>query len=468
VCAGDVFWANAGDTSWSTPANDTGDSPPLNQSGVIFSAVNQQIVYFADGAHWVFFTPLGGTINPSLPSYGANTLNTWTPATTDLLGNSIASVFPIDADGNLPRLICNWRQRICLAGLLLSPQDVFMSAQSDPTNFDYSPTFTSQTQAVALNAQSSSGQVGDVVTALIPYTNDQLVIGCDHSIFLMDGDPMAGGQLVNVSNNIGIAYGAAWTVDPYGNIYFFSNHCGIYTLVPGQAPTRISQQIEQLLANIDTGQNTITLLWNDRFQGLHVFISPTATNSQYAVKDAGVAQSPVTHLFYEQRTGAWWQDQFANQNHNPLTAVIFDGNTPDDRVPIIGSWDGYARAIDPFATTDDSWPINSEVLLGPILTQDFDDMMCQEVQGIMGEESGDVTISLYIGSTAEKALSSQPTFTGTLTAGRNYTKGLRGERCSGHAIYIGISSSNAWQMEGIRCRIEARGLGKVRRRAGPY
>jgi hypothetical protein len=463
---GNVYYALSGDTSWTATTNYTSPltSPPLNFTGIMQSAVLNQILWFADGQHWVNYSPLGQALNQF--TYPVNSVNTWAPSSQDLLGNPISSVLPVDNNGNLPRLICNWRSRICLAGLLLDPQSIFMSAVGDPTNYDYSPTYTSTAQAVALDPTGPAGYVGDVVTALIPYTNDVLIIGGDHTIYLCNGDPMNGGTVTLVSNAIGMAWGTAWCTDPYGNVYFVSNRTGIYTMVPGQAPVRISQQIEQLLQNIDTGLNTINLIWNDRFQGLNVFITPTATVTPYAITDDNVPQQPVTHFFYEQRTGAWWQDEFANPNHNPLCCCTFDGNQPGDRVPLIGSWDGYVRAIDPFATTDDGWPINSSVMLGPILTNDADDVILYEIQGILGEAAEGLSYNIYAASTAEKALSLPPRIkNGKFGAGRNRTSFVR---VAGHAIYIELFSANPWQMEQVRCRIAGSGLGKVRRRAGPY
>lgn len=464
ICQGNVYWADAGDTTWSEPVNNTSPpaDPPLNFTGKMQSAVLNQVMFFADGVHWVLYSPLGGPVGQY--TYDANSVNTWQPSTVDLLGNPITSVFPVDADDNKPTIITSWRQRILLSGLLLDPQNVFASAQADPTNFAYDPEFQSPQQAFVLNAGAPAGQVGDVVTAMIPYNNDILVVLCDHSIYYLNGDPFDGGRIDLISDAIGGAPGQSWCRDPYGNIYFVSNKTGIYVLVPGQAPQRISQNIEQLLANLDTGLNTFSLLWNDRFQGLHVFITPTETMSSIAATDPRVPQQPVTHLFYEQRTGAWWQDRFANPAHNPLCCCTFDGNLANDRVPLIGSWDGYVRSIDPFATKDDGWDIQSTVWIGPILTQDFDDMMLYEIQAILGETSKNVTYKIHIGTTAEQALKSQPIMTGIFGDGRNSTHGIR---VAGHAIYIELASSNPWQMEGIRCRISGSGLGKVRRR-GKY
>lgn len=461
VVQGNVYYALSGDKIWSPTVNTTSplSVPPLNFTGVVQSAVLNQVLWFADGVNWCCWSPLGATINALV--IGVNSVATWVPGTADLLGNPTTSVLPVDADGNTPRLIVNWRSRIVLAGLLLDPQSIFMSAVGDPTNFDYSPKFTSGNQAVALDPTSQSGYVGDVVTALIPYTDDILVIGGDHSLYMINGDPMSGGQVSLISDSIGMAFGNAWCKDPYGNIYFVSNKTGIYTLVPGQAPQRISQQIEQLLANVDTGLNTISLLWNDRFQGVHIFITPTSQSTAQAVTDDNVPDQPVTHLFYEQRTGAWWQDRFANPNHNPLCCLAFDGNAPGDRTPLIGSWDGYVRSIDPFATMDDGWPVNSVVIIGPILSQDMDDMKLYELQMVLGELSGTVNYEVLVGQTAEQALNSAPVASGVFQPGRNFSEYVRK---SGHAIYISLSSSNPWTMEQIRMRIE--GAGAVRRRSG--
>lgn len=458
VSQGNVFYALSGDTAWTSTTNATSPlkTPPLVFSGLVRSAILNQIAWFADGTNYVNYSPLGQTLNQY--TYGVNSVNTWKPSTQDLIGNPINSVLPVDSAGNTPRLICNWRSRICLSGLLLDPQSIFMSAVGDPTNFDYSPQFTSSSQAVALDATSLAGYVGDVVTAMIPFTNDVLVIGGDHTIYMVQGDPMNGGQITLVSDSIGMAFGNAWCRDPYGNLYFVSNRTGVYTMVPGQVPVRISQQVEALLQNIDTGKNTIQCIWDDRYQGLHIFITPTANVTPFAVVAAG-PQEPVTHFFYEQRTGAWWQDQFTNPNHNPLCSVVFDGNEPGDRVPLIGSWDGYVRSIDPTATTDDGWPIVSSVLLGPILTPDTDEMMIHEIQGVLGEASEGISYDVLSGTTAEEALSSAPVISGSFDAGRNATNFVRR---SGHAIYVRLRGTKPWSMEQVRLKIQ--GLGKVRQR----
>ncbi len=426
VSQGNVFVAASGATAWVPTVNATAFAPPLNANGIVYSASNNQKLWFADGSNWCVYTP------------STNTVNTWAAS---------AGALPVDSAGNKPRLIASWRGRIVLSGLLFDPQSIFMSAVGDPTNFDYSPLSTTATEAVALTV-GQQGYVGDVITALVPYTNDVLLIGTDNELHLLNGDPLAGGQLDLLSDKIGMAWGAAWTKDPYGAVYFVSNRMGIYSLTPGQGPpVRISQAIEQLLQNIDVGANTFSLLWDDTFQGLHVFVTTT-----------GAAQVN-THFFWESRTNAWWTNQFGSTNYNPLCACLFEGNLPGDRVGLIGSWDGYVRFFDPTVATDDGLPFTSQVVFGPILTKDLDEMLLKDVQAVLAEGSGSVNYDILVGPSAENALNSTPIQSGTWEAGRNLTSHIR---WAGHAIYVRITTTNQWAMESIRCRIAAQG--KVRRR----
>lgn len=425
VSQGYVVACNAGDTVWTEATNNTGETPPLNYTGLMFSSANIQRLYFADGINWAYYVP------------STNSVETWTAS---------AGSLPVDSDSNTPRLICTWRGRTVLSGLFGDPQNIFFSAVGDPSDFDYAPSSPSAIDAVALNLPPY-GLIGDVVTGLCPYTDDILIVFCDHSIFLFRGDPLAGGQIDMVSSSIGGAWGRAFCMDPFGNIYFYSNKNGVYMMTPSSQSQRVSQEIDPLLADVDTGANGIRLIWDDRAQGVHVFITQL---------DEPAA---CTHYFMEARTHAWWQDKFANNDHNPLCCVTFDGNEPGDRVTLIGCWDGYVRAIDHAATTDDGTDIESRVIIALMNTPSMDDILAKDLVAVLGEDSGNVDYAVYVGTTAEQALSSIAITSGEWSAGRGYNTPAR---CSGHAIWIDVSSSDPWSMEQIRIRLA--GTGKVRGR----
>lgn len=434
VSQGNVFAANAGDTSWTAATNSTTGpiNPPLTTTLPIFSAANNQVLYFADGS-----------LNYTKYDPATNTVTTWVAS---------AGTLPIGTDSATARLICTWRGRTVLSGLITDPQNWFMSAVSDPDNFDYAPANRTPSQAIA-GSNAPQGLIGDVVTALIPYTDDILVVGGDHSIYMMQGDPMAGGQISLISDRIGIAFGEAWVKDGVGNLYFVSNRLGIYSLIPGQQPQRISQQIDSTLIDIDTGSNSIRMTWDDVWQGFHVFVTPTA------------ASAATTHFFYETRTGAWWTDTFSNPNHNPLATCQFDGNNPEDRVVVIGSWDGVVRFLDREATTDDGRIIIGNVIIGPIDTEQLDEMMLKNIQAQLGSDSSSVTYKILLGNTPEEALAMADLnpfpaqLTGTFGPGMNLTGQIRR---AAKFIYIMIIATEPWRMETIRGYVSTKG--KVRQR----
>lgn len=425
VSQGNVYVADVGDTAWTTPTNNSGANPPLNITGLVRSAPNNQKLYFVDGTNKRVYVP------------ATNTVEDWTIT---------AGTFPTDAAGNLPRLIAPWRDRVLLAGLIEDPQIVFASKQGDATNFDYSPLSPSATDAWAFNT-GGLGSIGDVVNCLLPTSDDECIIGGDSSIHIVRGDPTNGGEIDCVTRSIGMAFGEPYAIAPDGAVYFFSNRPGIYRMEPRSRPVRISAPIDELLRTVDTGTNVIFMLWDDADKCLEVFISPLA------------APAAAIHYTWEQRTGGWVQRIFATNNHNPLCGCIVDGNEAGDRVSVIGSWDGYVRFLDRDATTDDSTNISSEVWIGPLVTPNFDEIMLHDLQAVLGTASGDVTAAVHLGNTAEEALASSAARTVTLSAGRNITRHIRR---AGHAIYVKLTSTNRWAMEAIRLRVSD--LGKVRMR----
>lgn len=410
-----------GDAAYTDLTNNTGETPPLNITGLVFSAANNQRLYFADGINWCYADPITGTVEP------------W---------RATAGSLPVDDDNNTPRLIANYRGRIVLSGLLGDPQVVFASRVDDPTDFDYAPSEEDPTQAWALQT-GLQGTVGDVVTCLIPYSDDILVIGCAHSIWMLRGDPGFGGTKDLVSDGIGIGFGKPWAKDPAGNLYFFSNRTGIFVMRPGQgAPVRLSGAITQELLAIDTGGYSVSMAWDDAGQRLHVFVTsllePTATR----------------HFCWEERPNAWWVDVFKNKNHDPLCCLTLDGNESENRVIAIGSWDGYVRVLSPTAEDDDGYAIESEVLIGPINTKLLDEMKWEELQAVMAEDGGSVAWSIYAGRTAEAAIDSTPAPSGTFATGRSPTHGIRR---AAHALYVKLSSTVLWSIESLRIVVGPQG-----------
>jgi hypothetical protein len=431
VQQGNVYSASPGDTAWTAATNGSSETPPLNFTGIVFSAASGGKLYFADGTNYRLFDP------------ATNTVSDWETSVP-------AAPLPVDSTGRTPRLICTWRGRTILSGILGSPQAVFGSKVDDPTNFDTSPSAGTggplATQAFALTV-GKQGQVGDVVTCVYPYSDDVLFIGGSNSIHLLRGDPMAGGTRDLVTAEVGCAWGLPVCQDAEGRIWFFSNRTGLYTLVPGQAPRLVSWPIQSLARAVNTGDNAVRLAWDDRSRCVEVFVTPLA------------ARGATTHFTFETQNGAWFKRTHADTGHDPLCVCTVDGNRPEDRAVLLGCWDGYVRKIDVDADSDDGTPIESEVWLGPLLTKEMDELRVDQLQAVLGEDSGDVTCTVHVGNTAEAAFESAGVPVGTLKAGRGLTLPVRR---AGHAVYLKLTSTKRWTLEQVRVRLAP--LGKVRRR----
>jgi hypothetical protein len=428
IANGSLYSIRPGETEWIVATDNATATPPLNESGIMQSASNIQREYFADGVNWTYWDP------------DTNSMEDWTAST--------AGTLPIDEDNNKPRLICTWRGRTLLSGLLRDGQSIFASAIDDPHDWDYGRVTFGVDQAWALTT-GEQGFVGDKVTGLCPYNDDTLIIFGERSIQVLQGDPTDGGRRTFITDSIGAMWGKAWCRGPQGEIYFVSNDFKIYVMAPGSKPVPISQPIEQLIQDRNTGELNVVCGYDYRSQAIHFFISPLA--------EPGATR----HLTLELRPRAWSELVFANTLHDPLCCAIFDGNEADDRGLFFGSWDGYVRRFDYTAEDDDGTPIESEVVIGPFLTPTLDEVFVSELQGELGEESGSVYFDVFVGRTAEAALASDAVYTGSMSAGRNLTFPVRR---AGHAIYVKIRSQNKWAMERIRLVIATHGLVRQRGR----
>lgn len=438
VAAGTIKFTWPGAGAWSTP---TSGASALNASGFVsMTAVNGILVTSGPGGNRMFFCD------------GTN-YKVWAPATgaVGTVSAVAASAGTLPASGaNKCRLSATWRGRWILSGLKGDEQNIFASRVGVATDFNYSPTTTTATQAWALNPAGATagafGQTYDAVTALIPINDDNLLIGCANSLFLLRGDPMNGGQLQCLEPAIGL-YWNCWCRDTEGVVYFLSNKMGVYSFSQFNYPTRISQRIDPLLQAVTSGANTCTMTWDDWLQGFHLFITNTAspTNS-------------TTHYFWEKRTGAWWQDQFAQGNHNPSCAVVFDGNNPSDRRVMLGCQDGYVRYVDFSSSTDDGTNIASSVAMGPIKSR-FEQLLLADLRGELDPSSGSVSWAVKSGLTAQAALTNASSFSGTWAGGLN---NLAYIRHAAKAHYILLSSIGQWGLEKVGAKISA--LGAVRER----
>lgn len=376
--------------------------------------------FFVDGENELTYDPV------------TNAVTVWTATT--------AGTLPVN-----PRLICLWRGRIVLSGVRADAHNWFMSAQGDPFDYDYAPATTSATQAVAGN-NSEAGLVGDIITALIPYSDDVLIFGGDHSIWQMSGDPAAGGAIDCVSDETGIAWGKAWTRDPEGILYFFGTD-GVYKMVPGERPIPLTMgKLDERMKAIDLATSRILMAWDYANKGLWMTVST-----------ADLALTADSY-FYSKRADAWFPCEFP-ASMGPSHLLAYDAEKADDKATLFGSRDGYIREYNVLADDDDSTDIETLVRFAPV-SMDLNEGLINGLTVVMAEDSGDVTLKAYTGQSAEQlAQGTSPRFTRVITDGRNNTIT---QRIRGAWLAIEMTSLGAtrWAVESIKMMVKSSGKPK--------
>ena len=275
------------------------------------------------------------------------------PMSTNVVGTLSASA------GTIPPncfLCCNWRGRLVLAGDSQNPQNFYMSRVGTPTDFNYAA--TDPAAAVAGNL-SESGQIGEPIVALIPYTDDYMLIGCTNSLWMLQGDPADGGSIVRVSDQMGLVSPNAWCVDPAGLLYFIARG-GLYSVKPiwefYQPPQLLSgETYDQYFQNIIDGSYYISMQWDVDAKYMHIFATPTDGST--------VGQ----HLIFDQRNGGLWPQAYPLA-HGPTATARYAANNVNggQRAILLGGWDGYIRQWTNTALNDDGTTILSKATMGPL------------------------------------------------------------------------------------------------------
>lgn len=422
VCVADGVVYTFDDTSFTTIAG----GPHFDANApVIFSAQHFGDLYFVDGDTMKYYDESAGTIN------------TWSASAGALPGSA----------GDRPRLIELWRSRLVLSGVRSDPHNWFMSALGTPADFDYNPSPSVVTQAVAGN-NADAGKIGDVVNSMCPYDDDTLIFFCDHSIWQMTGDPAEGGRLDNVSDIIGAAFGRPWCRGPSGEIYFLGSRGGIYRMTVGNKPERLStSRIEEQIAEINLNTSIVRAIFDDRTQGVHFFITP-------------LTPAATTHIFWDVRNEAFWFDSFTDNNYNPRTVFTIEGDAPSDRAVVMGSDDGYIRKIDYTSKNDDQKAISSYVYIGPIQLDEGKIVQCRGLTAELSLETDEVSYDVFGSSTVQGSfeLADDPEdsmdfndfqlfFSGKWTGGRSIEER---RRAKGRSLFVKLYNeeySQTWSFE---------------------
>jgi hypothetical protein len=329
-------------------------------------------------------------------------------------------------------LTCTYRGRLVLAG----PDHIwYMSYVDDPTNWDYGEDDRDSMRAVA-GSGSDAGDIGNPIRALVPFSDDFMLFGCENALWCLRGDPANSGTIDNLSREIGIIGANSWCLLPDSNLCFLSRQ-GLFTVSSNSDdpyPKSLSNTaIPSDLIDVDPEANTISMAYDGQYRGIHLYITPV---------DGSAGQ----HWWIDwEEKGFWPVSLPLAQQPTVARSVSLGPDTP--RAVFLGGVDGFVRNYDPDAKDDCGTAISSRVRFGPLRlsTESGTDGVLAEIQVDLAEDSGDVDLEIHSSDTAEAAsLSTSPAATGTLVAGRNAPSHPRVRGVAGSIVF---KSEDQWAME---------------------
>jgi len=287
-----------------------------------------------------------------------------------------------------------YRDRMCLSG---KDNAIYMSRQGDYTNWSFGVDVSRAGRAIPFQL-SLGADVGPLPTALIAHKDSYLLAASARTLWVVRGDPGGAGQLVRVSENVGIVSSRAWcTIED--QVCFLAED-GLYRIsADGSDLKALSENIPAELRDVDTSTVTVRMGYEHDRKTVHVFLR-TASGSD-------------THWVYELIGEAWWPVRIQD-DHSPVAVAQHKGEL------LLAGGDGYIRQVG--GDDDDGTAIDSHVVLGPIrLANSGFHGIARSLHTIMAQGSGTVTWRFVTGDTADEASDNAKLAIEAFQAGSDYS-----------------------------------------------
>lgn len=355
----------------------------------------------------------------------------------------------------LPEILVSWSGRLVGARLAGNPHQFWLSAQGDPYDLDFAPTVTNAQQAV-FSATGAVGDAPDIITALVPWTDDVLIVGCDHEIYKLEGNPADGGFFSRLSTVTGMSFGLPWCRTPDGAVVFFGTPFGsVYILGTEGPPRRVSTYtIEQQLRSVNLSTHRVEMAWDMREEGVRIVVAPLGP------------QTPESRGFlWDVKYDAWWPDIIGPAGNElgirPTCIAVLDADDPEDRRVVVGCHDGRVRWFDPAARDDAGRLISSSCLIGPLASSRTEvEQRLKHLDVVLTRGSDGVGYRVYASPTADA-----PGFykhEGLLRGGRNHR--VR-PRARGSYLWVELFSTTPgerWALHELHAMLAPAGAKRVR------
>jgi hypothetical protein len=282
-------------------------------------------------------------------------------------------------------LVAVHQNRVVFAGDTVNPQVLYMSRAGYPKDWDYAQT---DSGAAWATSGGSSGKIGQPITALIEHTQGCLIIGCTDSMYVVRGNPTTNNALDVFVHGIGPLSQSAWCKTTNGWTFFLSRD-GLYKIppgCPGPPPEPVSRKLlpEELVAiNPATSGTYVSLAYDSRWQGIHIYVNTSGSNTYY---------------FYDLVHEGFWPMTFSQTLRLGVNFPVAAEATESAMLAIDSSGSSYQF------TTDSTENIASSCAYGPFqLVPNGLEGIINEVSAVLAENSSAVSWKLYVADSAAEA-----------------------------------------------------------------
>ena len=411
-----------------------------------------------------------GTMNPSpIPGGNISAVTAgphwydWTvyPDVVLTVGGSTKSY------GTMPNkayLGCLYKGRGVLSGDPEHPEQWYMTRQGNLWDFAY---LANDTGTPIRGGDGDAGEAGDIMRALIPYKDDYLIHGCASTLWYIVGDPAYGGDLLELDLTAGILGARAHCWDNAENLYILAT-TGLLKIPKGfgtpENLTTLSYPNFIKVMAFDAALHRITIGYDRIRQG--IIISKTT-----------LADGVNSCWWYDFRTGGLFPETYPEEC-GMYSMFYYEANDPDYKELLFGCKDGYIRAADDTAKSDDiggsDEAIDSYYTLGPIrMGSETREGVFTSLLGVPAggttvgslTNSSDIDWKLWTAETADELVekllaNTSPKIAGTMVA----LGSIRGARKRREVLgmYMGIRLGNdtlneTWSLERLQVNIRQGG-----------
>ncbi len=331
---------------------------------------------------------------------------------------------------------CLYRGRAVLAGDKQYPWTWYMSRQGNVFDWAYT---ANDAQSPVAAANADAGKIGDNITCIASYKDDYLILGCVNSVWVLRGDPAAGGSLDEVTLTTGVYGPYSYCWDGKDNFYFLGTN-GIWRIGPNFGPPelltkdRIPNFVENLLDGLNPDEHRVILHYDRQREGILVLCTKLSTGEN-------------DNYWFDLRTFGWFPEGYED-NGGAYSTLHYEADNPTHRGTYLGCTDGYIREFSDTTKSDDLGAIDSYVTIGPVQLAAQRDLRGRltELSITTAVDTDAMNYSLYVGDTPESVIDdmtssppSTPLYSGSLsTDGRPQTL-----RPRTRGAYFGIRCYNS-------------------------